>query len=166
MGLLLIGAGVVLALVGALWLFTNVQEGTLRASGAVFGAGCGAPVVLLLVGGGVFLLVRSGREAVEEAERRALRRILDIVESRGQVPISDLALELGLTRDQVHEKVHALVGMGLFSGYINWEDGVLYSEEASSLQALERCKRCGGELKLAGKGVITCPYCGTEYFLS
>ena len=27
------------------------------------------------------------------------------------------------------------------------------------------CEVCGGQLELAGPGVIRCPYCGTEYFL-
>jgi tRNA(Ile2) C34 agmatinyltransferase TiaS len=65
----------------------------------------------------------------------------------------------------VQNQVHALVGMGVFSGYVNWDDGVLYSAEAANLRDLERCKYCGGELKLVGKGVISCPFCGTEYFL-
>ncbi|MDF2757766.1 MAG: hypothetical protein K0S99_398, partial [Thermomicrobiales bacterium] len=27
------------------------------------------------------------------------------------------------------------------------------------------CPNCGGELVLAGKGLIKCPYCGAEIFL-
>jgi hypothetical protein len=114
----------------------------------------------------VFLLVRSRREAVEEAERASLRRILDLVKSRGQIPVSDIVLELRSSREKVQRQVHALVGMGLFSGYINWDDGVLFSAEAAGLRTLDRCKYCGGELKLGGKGVVVCPYCGAEYFLT
>jgi predicted RNA-binding Zn-ribbon protein involved in translation (DUF1610 family) len=42
----------------------------------------------------------------------------------------------------------------------------LYSSDASNLRGLEKCKNCGGEIKLAGKGVVVCPFCGTEYFLT
>jgi tRNA(Ile2) C34 agmatinyltransferase TiaS len=42
---------------------------------------------------------------------------------------------------------------------------VLYSAEVSALRGTTRCKHCGGEVTLAGKGVIKCPFCGTEYFL-
>jgi hypothetical protein len=121
--------------------------------------------ILLLLGAGVFLLARSGREAIEDAEREVLRRILDLVQSKGEVPISDLVIEFKSSVGQVQNQVHALVGMGVFSGYVNWDEGVLYSAEAANLRDLERCKHCGGELKLVGKGVISCPFCGTEYFL-
>ena len=55
--------------------------------------------------------------------------------------------------------------MGLFSGYINWDEGMLYSVEARNLRELENCRVCQGKLELAGKGVVQCPYCDTEYFL-
>ena len=105
-------------------------------------------------------------QAQEIEDRQEMRKILDMVKSRGQLPVSELVIELGASRDEVHEMIHALVGMGVFSGYINWEEGTLYSEDAAGLRDLERCKYCGGELELAGKGVVTCPYCGTEYYLS
>ncbi len=164
-GTLLIIAAIVVGLIGAAWLIAGVVGGAHGITGAILGGALLALPVLLLVGGGVFLLVRSSREAKTDAERETLRRILDLVSSRGQIPISDLVIELASTRDQVQGQVHALVGMGVFSGYVNWDEGVLYSTEAASLRDLERCKHCGGELKLVGKGVISCPFCGTEYFL-
>lgn len=162
----MLGAAALVVLVGALWLGGGVVEGRMRVSGALLGAALLLVVIVPLLAGGIFMLVRSGREAVEEAERAELRKILDMVKSRGQLPISDLVLELGASRDEVQDMIHSLVGMGVFSGFINWEEGVLYSEAASGLRGLERCKHCGGQVKLAGKGVMTCPYCGTEYFLN
>ena len=94
------------------------------------------------------------------------RQLLDIVKSRGQVPVSDLALEMKTSVDSVKNMVHQLVGLQVFSGYINWDKGVLYSSDASNLRGLEKCKNCGGDIKLAGKGVVVCPFCGTEYFLT
>jgi hypothetical protein len=164
-GILLIIAGIALGVIGVGWLVASVVAGNLQITGAVLGGALLALPILLLLGAGVFLLVRSGREAVVDAEREVLRRILDMVQSKGQVPISDLVIEFKSTRDQVQNQVHSLVGMGVFSGYVNWEEGVLYSAEAANLRDLDRCKHCGGELKLVGKGVISCPFCGTEYFL-
>lgn len=94
------------------------------------------------------------------------RRLLDIVKSRGQVSVNDLALEMRISVDNVKDMVHQLVGLQVFSGYINWQEGTLYSAEAAGLRNLDKCKNCGGEITLAGKGVVACKYCGTEYFLS
>jgi hypothetical protein len=163
---LLIGGGLAIVLIGGLWLAGSMSEGSLRVSGALLGAGLLMIVVLPLIGGGIYLWVQSGREAESDAEREEMRKILDMVKSRGQLQVSELVIELGASQQKVQEMIHALVGMGVFSGFINWEEGTLYSEDASGLRDLERCKYCGGELDLAGKGVVTCPYCGTEYFLN
>ncbi len=164
--LLLIGAAFAVILVGGLWIAGSMTEGNLRLSGALLGAGLLLILVLPLLGGGIYLWIQSGREAEEVAEREEMRKILDMVKSRGQLPVSELVIELSASQDEVHDMIHALVGMGIFSGYINWDEGLLYSEDAAGLRDLERCKYCGGDLDLAGKGVVTCPYCGTEYFLN
>lgn len=166
LGWILIAGAVVVAFLGVGWLVVSTGDGGLRSGGAVLGMLLLAVPVLVLGGAGVFLLTRGKQEAVADSERVELRRILDLVESRGQIPVTDLVLELKSSREKVQQEIHALVGMGVFSGYINWDDGVLYSAQASSLRTLDRCKKCGGELKLAGKGVVKCPYCGTEYFLN
>jgi hypothetical protein len=88
------------------------------------------------------------------------------VRSRGQVAVADLALETQMSQDAVRALVHELVGLQVFSGYVNWDKGVLYSAEARHLRELKQCENCGGEIVLSGKGVVTCRFCGTEYFLS
>lgn len=97
---------------------------------------------------------------------RKQRELLDILKSRGQVSVSDMAVEMNVPVDTVKNMVHELVGLQVFSGYVNWNEGVLYSQEASQLRNLDKCKNCGGEITLAGKGIVVCKYCGTEYFLS
>jgi len=93
------------------------------------------------------------------------RQLLDIIKSRGQVSVPDLAMEMQVNADTVKNLVHQLVGLQVFSGYVNWQEGMLYSSDASKLRELDKCKNCGGEINLAGKGVVVCKYCGTEYFL-
>lgn len=163
-GGLLIAAGVVLVLGAGGWLIASLAEETLRVTGAVFGLVLLLIVVAPLIGGGAFLFVRGSEEAKQFAEVAKEREILNMVLTRGQLRISDAAIEMDLDRDQIKNYVHDLVGKGLFTGYINWNDGVLYAEEASEMR--QKCPNCGGELELAGKGVFECPYCGTEIFLS
>ena len=162
-GLMIVAAIALMLVIGA-WLVANLSEGTLRISGAVFGVVLVLIVVAPLLGGGAFIFFRGTEEARQFAEVAKERKILNMVLTRGQIRISDAALEMDLTRDKIKEYIHDLVGKGLFTGYINWNDGVLYAREASEMR--QKCPNCGGELELAGKGVFECPYCGTEIFLS
>lgn len=165
-GIVLTVIGVGVALLAGLWLATQVGSGGLEAGGAVLGAGLAFIPVALLLGSGVYLFVRGGAEAKEESLMQKQRQLLDILKSRGEVGVTEMALEMNVSVDAVKDMVHQLVGLQVFSGYVNWQDGKLYSAEASSLRELDRCKNCGGEITLAGKGVVVCRFCGTEYFLS
>ncbi len=166
-GIILTVVGIGVALIAGLWIATQVSSGVWSSAGApVFAAGLAFIPVALLVGFGLYLFVQGGAQAKEDSEMQKQRRLLDILKSRGQVGVNDMALELGEPVAQVQNMVHALVGLQVFSGYVNWADGTLYSAEASQLRELDKCKNCGGEIKLAGKGVVVCKYCGTEYFLS
>jgi DNA-directed RNA polymerase subunit RPC12/RpoP len=101
----------------------------------------------------------------DEALERKYQRLLGCVEARGEIPLDDLALEVGAPRGLVKEWIYTLVRNGRFSGYINWDEEVLYSTEANQIRDAGRCPQCGGELGLAGKGVVRCDYCGAEIFL-
>ncbi len=165
-GILMIVGGVVIFGFAALFSLGQSAAGELNVGGAIVGLALAGVPAFFLGAIGVVLITRSRREQEEGEERGELRKILDVVLSRGEVQISDLVLELGTSRKEVQDQIYSLVGMGLYSGYINWDEGTLYSAEASNIRELRRCKFCGGEVKFAGKGILRCPYCGAEYFIS
>ncbi len=165
-GIILIVIGFGIAMIAGVFLAFQVSNQQMEMAGALVGAFVAFVPVAVLVGFGIYMFVQGGKEAEVESTMRKQRELLDIVKSRGQVGVPELALEMKSSVDAVKAMVHELVGLQVFSGYVNWEEGVLYSSEASQLRELTKCKNCGGEITLAGKGVVVCRFCGTEYFLS
>jgi len=118
-----------------------------------------------LVGIGIYLLRRGQAEKAQFARAKLEREVLNMVLTQGKVSFSEAAITLNISRDEVESIVRSLVGKNLFSGAVNWKDGILYSEEATTLATTQRCPNCGGKLEIAGKGLIKCPWCGAEVFI-
>jgi DNA-directed RNA polymerase subunit RPC12/RpoP len=164
-GFILIAVGVLAGLgMCAVTTTSSLGQETHNTGGLVLGVFISLVIAVVLVGPGIYLVVRGRAEEVDMVDSVRQRKILDMVKTRGQVNISDLVLELRSGKDQVRDDIYKLVGLGLFTGYVNWQSGVLYSVEASQLSG-HKCPNCGGEQEFAGKGVITCKYCGSQIFL-
>lgn len=162
-GVLLLIFGIVIGVLGIGWLLVaRVDTG---AGGMLLGVVLVAILTLPIIGTGVYLLAMGGSGAVDENTIAKERRLLNMVEAQGRVTIAEVALELHGSRDEVKNLLYDLVGKQLFSGYINWDEGVLYARQASQLRG-NKCPHCGGEIELAGKGIVRCKYCGSEIFLS
>ena len=163
LGFILLAVAVIVFLVAVGWLLTEQTS----AGGRVLGL-----LIVLLVfvlplgGGGLYLLTKGRQESAEYAEIAKQKKILNMVLAQGKVTLSEVALELNAPREKVEDYVRDLVGKNLFSGAINWQDGVLWSKQASQMKADRKCPNCGGQVELAGKGVVKCPFCGSEVFLA
>jgi DNA-directed RNA polymerase subunit RPC12/RpoP len=164
-GIILIAVGLVLLLAVAAMLGVFSASTGLNAGGLALGVVLIIVIVLPIIAAGVFLTVKGGQEAAEMAEVAQEKKLLNMIVTQGKISIGEAALELRLTRDQVKDYVYDLVGKGLFTGYVNWDDGMLISQQASQMPK-NKCPNCGGQLELAGKGTVTCPYCGTDIFMS
>ena len=163
LGFILLAIAVVVFLVAVGWLLTEQTS----AGGRVLGLMIVLLVfVLPLGGGGLYLLTKGRQESAEYAEIARQKKILNMVLAQGKVTLSEVALELNVPMERVQNMVRDLVGKNLFSGAINWQDGVLWSKQASQMKADRKCPNCGCQVELAGKGVVKCPYCGAEVFLA
>jgi len=143
------------------WLGAGLATGS-RATGIALGF---VLFSLPFLAVGIYLLLSARGEIKEESKADKERNILNAVMTRGRVTVADLAIEGNLNRDQVKSYVYDLIGKDLFRGYVNWDRGELVSAEAAQIKD-GTCPNCGGHVELAGKGLVRCPYCGTETYLS
>jgi len=163
-GIILTVVGLIIPALAIVWGLANLG-GELQTSGFVFAVALAIFIGLPFLGAGAYMFVRGRAEEAQMAEVKKQKQILNMVTTQGQISISEAALELDASRDQIKAWVYDLVGKGLFSGYINWNDGLLISRRAAELRG-NKCPQCGGQVELSGKGVVSCPYCGTEVFLT
>lgn len=163
-GLILVLAGLAVGLVSAVWLGTVRAAGQLDAGGFTLGLALLTVLVLPLLGVGAFLFSRGQSESRQMARVAQERKLLNMVLTRGQLSVAEAAIELDVTRDQLKDYIYDLVGKELFTGYVNWNDGILYARDAATMRTT-KCPNCGGVREIVGKGVVRCPYCGSELFL-
>ena len=147
------------------WTATVLTTGA-SAGGSVLGLFLALVVCAPLAAIGVYLLRKGQQEEAEFAQVAKEKTILNMVLTQGQVTIQEIVVELQEPREAVEQMVRNLVGKQLFSGAINWEKGLLYSVESQQLTEGRKCPNCGGEVAFAGKGLIECPWCGSEVFLT
>ncbi len=165
-GAILIAVGLVVALLAGVYLFAGYAEGRISLPAVVLGLSLAIIAVTMPAAGvGIYLLAKGRSEEAQFAQVEKERKILNMVLAQGKVRFAEIALELNVPRDQVEDLVRSLVGKNLFSGAINWQDGILYSKELAQFNIDRKCPNCGGQLEIAGKGVIKCPWCGSEVFI-
>ena len=166
LGIALIIGGILVGIIITVLMTTYRAEGRLSAGGMVLGLALGYIVLVLpQLGIGALLIWKGGADAKTAVNAQEQRQLLNIVQTHGQVAISEVVIKMNSNVNHVQSLLYQLVGMGLYTGYINWDEGMLYSEQALNLRELTHCQHCNGQLELAGHGVIRCPFCGTEYFL-
>ena len=158
---LMAGAALLLAAFLA-WVLTEEITGGGRALALVLALLVMGPIF----GIGAYLLRKGTFEKAQFAHVQQEKKILNMVLTQGQVSMGELVAELEAPRDEVEEMIRDLVGKQLFSGAINWDKGVLYSVESQQLTEGKTCPNCGSQVEFAGMGLIVCPYCGSEVFLT
>lgn len=147
------------------WTITVVTSGA-NVGGTALALFLALVVCAPVAGIGVYLLRKGTQEESEFAQVAKEKKILNMVLTQGQVSVHEIVVDMQEPRENIEDMIRNLVGKQLFSGAINWDKGILYSVESQALTDGRKCPNCGGEVEFAGKGVIVCPWCGSEVFLT
>lgn len=164
---------IALYIVGLAWLgsmvafvLSGLKDGRLEGvAPAVLGIGFfGLIPALLFWTVGAILWRRHNAEVRQDRDRHLREEVLERVMTRGRCKFDELAQELGVSPKTVEEAIYDVVGMKLFTGYVNWPGREIIAMEAEQISG-DKCPNCGGAIELAGKSMARCPYCGTQIFL-
>ena len=161
-GLIMAGIGAAVLLLAAMWALVSPMAAGAKVLAVFFGLIISAPLIGIVI----YTYNKGSAEAGEEKVIAKERKLLSMVMTQGKVNIAEAALELQTTRDETKQLIYDLIGKQLFTGYVNWQEGVLLSADASKIKEGGKCPKCGGQLELAGKGIIKCPFCGSEVFIN
>lgn len=166
LGIALSVIGFAIAVTAGLILAVRFSRGETEMGGVIVSAAAVFIPVGLLVAAGIYLYVRQAprEEAEPESTMPQQREIVVWLNSQSQVRIADVARTMSIDVEQVERMVHELISLRVFSGYVNWQAGVLVRIDADRLRAMQRCQTCDSPLDLASNSGA-CSVCQTEYFL-
>ncbi|MCS7001408.1 MAG: hypothetical protein NZ518_01025 [Dehalococcoidia bacterium] len=165
LGLIFLVVGIAICGMAALFVGTGLTSNQVTVPGAVLGVGLFGVIPLLMFGGvGAYLYQRGVAEEAELADIRKKQRLLGLIQAQGEVSLENAMVELKMNRKQIETALYDLVSQGLFSGYIDWKKKTFYSQDAA-LVGSAKCPNCGGQREVAGKGIVTCPFCGVSLFI-
>ena len=126
MGLIVLGF--VAAVLAGGWLAGQAAQRGTATTSIVFPALILFIPVAILVGGGIFLYQRQDWTPESESEVQQQRRLVDIVNERGHVSVDDLAAELRISPQTVHELIEQLMILEIFAGEVDWDAGMIYAQ--------------------------------------
>ncbi|MEM7336959.1 MAG: hypothetical protein AAF490_33110, partial [Chloroflexota bacterium] len=92
-------------------------------------------------------------------------QMASIVQAKGQLQLQDLSQEMKVPEALLKEWLYQQGRLGHFSGYVDWENGVVYSRQREDLLKEKNCPNCAAELNVLGQGIIGCQYCQAEIFV-
>lgn len=120
-------------------------------------------LIILLFVWGLYQRYAKDLEQLTQANFSQLE-LLDVIQKNQQaLSFDELADRLEASRSQISEALKSLVDLQVFSGYINWNQGIVgYLPSEKGFPAL--CITCQARLEPA-QNSLTCPNCQTIYYL-
>lgn len=130
----LIGLGFGIAVLAGLWLAIQVSMGQ-SLSDLLGIALLGFVLSAFLAGLGAYLYIQADEEpdVIPDVDVRQQRELVDLIHEHGMVSVQDAAKLLQISEPDVKDAVRQLLELGIFTGDVDWETNVLYSQNVKKL---------------------------------
>ena len=130
----LIGVGFGVAVLVGLWLAIQVSTGVAFAD-LLGTALIGFIPSALLSGFGAYQYIQSDEEpdVIPDVDVRQQRELVDLIHERGTISIEEASQLLQISEDDVKDGIRQLLELGIFTGDIDWETDMLYSQKIKKL---------------------------------
>jgi hypothetical protein len=122
---------VVTAIAGFILAASNLQSGALLTRALIAFA-----IVLPIMLFGIYFYVTSDRDLVSStlSDTELQLKLIDIIRERKRVSLEDLAAELQVDMTAITRLVEDLDALDLFTGYIDWNNRVVYAVRPNELR--------------------------------
>ena len=132
--IVMIGLGFGIAVVVGFWLAIQVGAGH-SLSGLLGTALLGFIPSALLTGYGSYQYIQANEEPDVSAttDVRHQRELVDLIHQRGVIAIGEAAQELEISEHDVKDAIRQLLELGIFTGDVDWDEDILYSQKTKRL---------------------------------
>jgi hypothetical protein len=130
LGLILIALGFIVAAAAGLWFAVQIVQGTMEPGEAARAAVLLFIPVGALVLAGIYLRTRQKSVVEPESMVEKQRHLVDLLNVRGTVPVSEMAAALQVDEGTLRELVEQLIRLEIFTGQVDWDNGVMYAAPA------------------------------------
>lgn len=89
----------------------------------------------LLAGYGAYQYMQIGEEpdVIPDVDVRHQRELVDLIHERGMISIADASQQLGIREHDVRDAIRQLLELGIFTGDVDWNEDILYSQKTHKL---------------------------------
>ena len=130
MGSILIALGFIAAAVAGFWFAVQLVQGALEPGEAARSAVLLFIPIGALVLAGIYLRTRQKPVIEPESMVEKQRHLVDLLNVRGSVPVSEMASALQVDEATLRELVDQLIRLEIFTGQVDWDSGVMYAAPA------------------------------------
>lgn len=163
--LVFIALGFGVAAISGLFLAVQVSSDAMDAAGILLVAGGTFVVAAPLISYGFYGMMTDSQDEPDEPVSMVhqQREFMDVLRSRRQIRIGEMADTLDVSVEDVQRMFHDLVTLGIFSGYVH--EDIVYYADPETIRSMSLCFVCQAPITGQADETFSCAGCGTVYYV-